>query len=82
MKEEVNLKDKKQILVISKADLIEKKELNKIIKKIEKYTKSKVIVSSAINKEGLDSIINTLYSFMEEHNKEDNNEIKEEKWSP
>jgi GTP-binding protein len=77
------LKDKKQILVISKADLIEKKELTKIIKKIENYTKSSVIVSSSLNKEGLDTIINTLYSCMNKHKEENNNkEIKEKKWSP
>ena len=76
------LKDKKQILIISKSDLIEKKELIKIIKKIEKYTKNSVIVSSSLKKEGLDTIINTLYSFMAEHNKINNNKIKEEKWSP
>jgi tRNA U34 5-carboxymethylaminomethyl modifying GTPase MnmE/TrmE len=62
--------------------LVEKKDLNKIIKKIEKHTKSSVIVSSSLNKEGLDNIINTLYSFVTEHNKENNNQIKEEKWSP
>ena len=73
------LKDKKQILIISKADLIEKKQLNKIVKKIENFTKSSVIVSSSLNKEGLDKIINTLFSHMTENN---NIEIKEEKWSP
>ena len=73
------LKDKKQILIISKADLIEKKQLNKIVKKIENYTKNSVIVSSSLNKEGLDKIINTLFSHMTENN---NIEIKEEKWSP
>ena len=77
------LKDKKQILIISKSDLIEKKELVKIIKKVEKYTKNSVIVSSSLKKEGLDTVINTLYSFMTEHNKvHNNNKIKEEKWSP
>jgi len=73
------LKDKKQILIISKVDLIEKKQLNKIVKKIENFTKSSVIVSSSLNKEGLDKIINTLFSHMTENN---NIEIKEEKWSP
>ena len=73
------LKDKKQILIISKADLIEKKQLNKIVKKIENFTKSSVIVSSSLNKEGLDKIIKTLFSHMTENN---NIEIKEEKWSP
>ena len=77
------LKDKKQILVISKADLIEKKELTKIIKKIENYTKSSVIVSSSLNKEGLDTIINTSYSCINKREEENNNkEIKEKKWSP
>ena len=77
------LKDKKQILIISKSDLIEKTKLVKIIKKVEKYTKNSVIVSSSLKKEGLDTIINTLYSFMAEHNKVNNNKkIKEEKWSP
>ena len=77
------LKDKKQILIISKSDLIEKTKLIKIIKKIEKYTKNSVIVSSSLKKEGLDIIINTLYSFMTEHNKvHNNNKVKEEKWSP
>ena len=73
------LKDKKQILIISKVDLIEKKQLNKIVKKIENFTKSSVIVSSSLNKEGLDKIIKTLFSHMTENN---NIEIKEEKWSP
>ena len=76
------LKDIKQILIISKSDLIEKTKLIKIIKKIEKYTKNSVIVSSSLKKEGLDIIINTLYSFMTEHNKVHNNKVKEEKWSP
>ena len=36
-------------------------------------------MSSSLNKEGLDKIINTLFSHMTENN---NTEIKEEKWSP
>ena len=68
--------------MISKADLVEKKELNKIIKKIEKGFIIPPVSSSSLNKEGLDNIINTLYSFVTEHNKENNNQIKEEKWSP
>lgn len=73
------LKDKKQILIISKADLIEKEQLNKIVKKIENYTKCSVIISSSVNKEGLNEIINILFSNMRENNKL---KIKEEKWSP
>lgn len=77
------LENKKQILVISKADLISKAELKVIVKKIENYTKSSVLVSSAVNKEGLNQLKEILFDNIKNLEDENSNKkIKEEKWSP
>jgi len=74
------LEEKKQILIISKADLVSQKELQVIVKKIEEYSKSSVIVSSAINKTGLAELIDILFSRVDELNND--KKIKEKSWSP
>ena len=74
------LEKKGQILIISKADLVSKKELQVIIKKIEGYSKSSVLVSSSVEKIGLNELVDILFSKVDKLN--NNKEIKEKKWSP
>ena len=71
------------MLIISKADLVSKEELKVIVKKIEEYSKSSVLVSSSINKIGLNELIDVLFTKLEKLDNEKNNkETKEKKWSP
>ena len=74
------LEKKSQILIISKADLVSKKKLQVIIKKIEEYSKSSVLVSSSVKRIGLNELIDILFAKVDKTN--NNKEIKEEKWSP
>ena len=74
------LEKKSQILIISKADLVSEKKLQVIIKKIEEYSKSSVLVSSSVKRIGLNELIDILFTKVDEIN--NNKEIKEEKWSP
>ena len=74
------LEKKSQILIISKADLVSEKKLQVIIKKIEEYSKSRVLVSSSVKRIGLNELIDILFAKVDKLN--NNKEIKEEKWSP
>ena len=74
------LEKKSQILIISKADLVSEKKLQIIIKKIEEYSKSSVLVSSSVKRIGLNELIDILFIKVDKIN--NNKEIKEEKWSP
>ena len=74
------LEKKSQILIISKADLVSEKKLQVIIKKIEEYSKSSVLVSSSVKRIGLNELIDILFAKVDKTN--NNKEIKEEKWSP
>ena len=74
------LERKSQILIISKADLVSEKKLQVIIKKIEEYSKSSVLVSSSVKRIGLNELIDILFAKVDKIN--NNKEIKEEKWSP
>tara|TARA_Y100001970_G_scaffold82463_2_gene104389 strand:- start:3427 stop:4458 length:1032 start_codon:yes stop_codon:yes gene_type:complete len=74
------LEKKSQILIISKADLVSEKKLQVIIKKIEEYSKSSVLVSSSVKRIGLNELIDILFTKVDKIN--NNKEIKEEKWSP
>ena len=74
------LEKKSQILIISKADLVSEKKLKVIIKKIEEYSKSSVLVSSSVKRIGLNELIDILFTKVDKIN--NNKEIKEEKWSP
>jgi len=74
------LEKKSQILIISKADLVSEKKLQVIIKKIEEYSKSSVLVSSSVKRIGLNELIDILFAKVDKLN--NNKEIKEEKWSP
>ena len=74
------LEKKSQILIISKADLVSEKKLQVIIKKIEEYSKSSVLVSSSVKRIGLNELIDILFAKVDKIN--NNKEIKEEKWSP
>ena len=74
------LEKKSQILIISKADLVSEKKLQVIIKKIEEYSKSSVLVSSSIKRIGLNELIDILFTKVDKINNK--KEIKEEKWSP
>ena len=74
------LEKKSQILIISKADLVSEKKLQVIIKKIEEYSKSSVLVSSSVKRIGLNELIDILFAKVYKIN--NNKEIKEEKWSP
>ena len=74
------LKKKSQILIISKADLVSEKKLQVIIKKIEEYSKSSVLVSSSVKRIGLNELIDILFTKVDKII--NNKEIKEEKWSP
>jgi len=74
------LEKKSQILIISKADLVSEKKLQVIIKKIEEYSKSNVLVSSSVKRIGLNELIDILFTKVDKIN--NNKEIKEEKWSP
>ena len=74
------LEKKSQILIISKADLVSEKKLQVIIKKIEDYSKSSVLVSSSVKRIGLNELIDILFAKVYKIN--NNKEIKEEKWSP
>ena len=72
--------DKKQIIIIIKTDLVSKKELQKILQGIKKYTKMSVYSCSALEKIGLDNIIKNLYNLVVENKRL--NKDKEEKWLP
>jgi len=74
------LEKKSQILIISKADLVSEKKLQVIIKKIEEYSKSSVLVSSSVKRIGLNELIDILFAKVDKLN--NNKEIKEEKWAP
>ena len=74
------LEKKSQILIISKVDLVSEKKLQVIIKKIEEYSKSSVLVSSSVKRIGLNELIDILFAKVDKLN--NNKEIKEEKWSP
>ena len=74
------LEKKSQILIISKVDLVSEKKLQVIIKKIEEYSKSSVLVSSSVKRIGLNELIDILFTKVDKIN--NNKEIKEEKWSP
>ena len=74
------LERKSQILIISKADLVSEKKLQVIIKKIEEYSKSSVLVSSSVKRIGLNELIDILFAKVDKIN--NSKEIKEEKWSP
>ena len=74
------LEKKSQILIISKADLVSEKKLQVIIKKIEEYSKSSVLVSSSVKRIGLNELIDILFAKVDKLN--NNKEIKEKKWSP
>ena len=74
------LEKKSQILIISKADLVSERKLQVIIKKIEEYSKSSVLVSSSVKRIGLNELIDILFAKVDKLN--NNKEIKEEKWSP
>ena len=73
------LEKKSQILIISKVDLVSEKKLQVIIKKIEEYSKSSVLVSSSVKRIGLNELIDILFTKVDKIN--NNKEIKEEKWS-
>ena len=74
------MEKKSQILIISKVDLVSEKKLQVIIKKIEEYSKSSVLVSSSVKRIGLNELIDILFAKVDKLN--NNKEIKEEKWSP
>ena len=74
------LEKKSQILIISKVDLVSEKKLQVIIKKIEEYSKSSVLVSSSVKRIGLNELIDILFAKVDKL--KNNKEIKEEKWSP
>ena len=69
---------KKQIIIISKIDLINKKELEKILKIIKKYTNMPTYGCSSVKKTGLDIIINYLLNLEMKNIKTK----KDEKWLP
>ncbi len=75
------LEKKNQIIIISKADLVTAKELQVIIKKIEEYSKSSVLISSSVNKIGLKKLTDVLFTKVDKLNN-NNEKIKEKKWSP
>ncbi len=63
------LTKKKQIIIISKIDLINKDDLEKISQKLRKYTKMAVYSCSSVKKLGLDIIVNKLNNLVK-NNKE------------
>ena len=74
------LTKKKQIVIISKTDLINKKELAKILQNIKKYTNIPVYSCSSVKKIGLDKIIDYLLNLEIKDIK--TNIKKDEKWLP
>jgi len=74
------LTKKKQIIIISKIDLINKKELAKILQNIKKFTNMPVYSCSSLKKIGLDKIIDYLLNIEIKDIK--TNIKKDEKWLP
>ena len=72
------LMKKKQIIIISKIDLINKKDLEKILQNIKKYTNMPTYGCSSVKKTGLDIIINYLLNLEMKNIKTK----KDEKWLP
>ena len=71
---------KNQILVISKTDLVNNKDLEKILQKIKKYTNMPVYSCSSLKNLGLKDIVNELNNLIVKNKKLNNK--KDEKWLP
>ena len=78
-----NLIKKKQIIVLSKSDLVEENDLLEKIKIIKKYSKKEVIETSSKSKKGMLSFLNILFDNIKIINKKKFTKEKiEEKWHP
>ena len=78
-----NLVKKKQIIVLSKSDLVEENDLLEKIKIIKKYSKKEVIETSSKSKKGILSFLNILFDNIRVINKKKFTKEKiEEKWHP
>ena len=78
-----NLIKKKQIIVLSKSDLVEENDLLEKIKIIKKYSKKEVIETSSKSKKGILSFLNILFDNIRIINKKKFTKEKiEEKWHP
>ena len=78
-----NLIKKKQIIVLSKSDLVEENDLLEKIKIIKKYSKKEVIETSSKSKKGILSFLNILFDNIRIINKKNFTKEKiKEKWHP
>jgi GTPase len=57
-----DLLEKKQLIVLTKLDLINEDEAKKILKNIKTKSKTEVLALSSLNKQGIDKLIDYLYS--------------------
>ena len=51
-----------RIFVLNKKELLKENEINKLLKKIEKITKKKVHIISAVTKFGLDDLLSSIWN--------------------
>ena len=77
-----NLINKKQIIVLSKTDLIKNSELRNKVKKIKNYTKQEIIETSAVSGKGIKTIIKQLLKNISTLDSADNKKKIQEKWHP
>ena len=55
---------KKEVIVLNKIDLIDKKDVNKIMKKFSKNKKSEVVSLSTFNKDSISKIKSKLLNYV------------------
>lgn len=76
-----NIDKKLEIIVLNKIDSLENKQVEKIVKKLEKATNQKVFAISAIAKSGLENLNEEIFKTIDYANSL-NQQIKKESWNP
>jgi GTP-binding protein len=65
------LSQKPKLLVLSKADLVEESEINKLLKKKIKTLDNKIHIISAVTGTGIEKLLDLLWDMIEKNNKEE-----------
>ncbi|MEC8099581.1 MAG: GTPase, partial [Pseudomonadota bacterium] len=72
-----DLENKKEILVLTKSDLITEKASNKILEKLQNYTEKLVYIISIKDQRSIEKLVKYIAE-----KKDSNNKEKKEKWTP
>jgi GTP-binding protein len=76
------LADKSEVIALTKADLIDEKKREKMVKALEKETGSKVFPISAPLEDGMDPLLDTIIERLGTSAREPDDAVDERSWSP